>query len=102
MAYQEMLAALSEPTRRAVFERIIARPLPVGKIAAGLPVTRPAVSQHLRVLREAGLVQERRQGARHLYQADARALGELRAYVDGMWRTALEGFAAAVGGVAEE
>jgi len=95
MAYRQALAALSDPTRRAVFERVIKAPRPVGEIARGLPISRPAVSQHLKVLRDAGLVQEQRDGTRRIYSADAKALGELRAYVDAMWRSALGRFAAA-------
>src|SRR5215470_4433700 len=97
MAYRESLAALSDPTRRTVFERVIAGPRSVGEIARGLPISRPAVSQHLKVLRDAGLVQEQRAGTRRIYSADAKALGELRAYVDKMWQTALGKFAAGVG-----
>ena len=93
MAYRESLAALSDPTRRAVFERVIGGPRSVGEIAQGMPISRPAVSQHLKVLRDAGLVQEQREGTRRIYSADARALGELRAYVDEMWRSALGKFA---------
>jgi DNA-binding transcriptional ArsR family regulator len=94
MAYKESLSALSDPTRRAVFERVIGGPRSVGEIAKGMPISRPAVSQHLKVLRDAGLVQEERDGTRRIYSADARALGELRAYVDEMWQTALGKFAA--------
>ncbi len=94
MAYKKSLAALSDPTRRAVFERVIGGPRSVGEIARGLPISRPAVSQHLKVLRDAGLVQEQRAGTRRIYSADARTLGELRAYVDEMWRSALGKFAA--------
>src|SRR5262249_46034506 len=86
MAYKSTLAALSDPTRRAVFERIVKAPRSVGEIAEGLPISRPAVSQHLKVLREAGLVREERQGTQRIYSAEARALGELRAYVDQMWQ----------------
>jgi len=93
MAYKSALAALSDPTRRAVFERIVKAPRSVGEIAQGLPISRPAVSQHLKVLREAGLVQEERQGTQRIYSADAKALGELRAYVDQMWQAALGKFA---------
>jgi DNA-binding transcriptional ArsR family regulator len=93
MAYATALAALSDPTRRQVFERLIAAPRPVNEIAEGLPVSRPAVSQHLKVLKDAGLVVERREGTRRIYAADPRALGELRAYVDGMWRDALAAMA---------
>jgi DNA-binding transcriptional ArsR family regulator len=93
MTYASALAALSEPTRRAVFERVIEGPRSVSEIAAGLPVTRPAVSQHLKVLKAAGLVEEARAGTRRLYRADPAALGELRAYLDEMWRAALEQWA---------
>ena len=96
MAYEAALAALSDPTRRLVFERIRAAPRPVAAIAEGLPVSRPAVSQHLKVLKEAGLISERRQGTRRLYVADAQALGELRAAIEAMWRGALGGMAAAI------
>ena len=98
MAYRESLAALSDPTRRTVFERIIGGPRSVGEIAHGLPISRPAVSQHLKVLRDAGLVHEQRQGTQRIYSADAKALGELRAYVDEMWQTALGKFAQAASG----
>lgn len=94
MTYRNALAALSDPTRRAVFERVVKAPRSVGEIARGLPISRPAVSQHLKVLRDAGLVQEQRDGTKRIYSADAHALGELRAYVDEMWRTALGKFAA--------
>ena len=93
MAYQAVLAALSDPTRRLVFERVLAAPRPVGAIADGLSVTRPAVSQHLKVLKAAGLISERRQGTRRLYVANAQALGELRAAIEAMWREALSGMA---------
>jgi DNA-binding transcriptional ArsR family regulator len=94
MAYAQSLAALSEPLRRTILERVIEQPRSVGEIAAGLPVSRPAVSQHLKVLKDAGLVRERRAGTRRIYAADAAALGELRAAIDAMWRAALDGFAA--------
>ena len=88
-------SALADPTRRAVFERLRDGPLPVGEIARDLPVSRPAVSQHLRVLKEAGLVTERRDGTRRLYRIEPQALGELRAYFDGFWADALAAFKAA-------
>jgi len=94
MAYESKLAALADPTRRAVFERVVEGPRSVGEITAGMKVSRPAVSQHLRVLKDAGLVHETRAGTRRVYSADPQALGELRAYVDAMWRTALDRFAA--------
>src|SRR6516225_2364183 len=96
MAYQAALAALSDPTRRLVFERVLAAPRPVGMIAEGLPVSRPAVSQHLKVLKAAGLINERRQGTRRLYVADPQALGELRAAIEAMWRESLAGMAARI------
>jgi|SRR6516162_8560390 len=96
MAYEMTLAALSDPTRRLVFERILAAPRSVAAIAEGLPVSRPAVSQHLKVLREAGLITERRNGTRRLYSANPQALGELRAVIEAMWQEALGSAAAAL------
>ena len=96
MAYEMALAALSDPTRRLVFERILAAPRPVAAIAEGLPVSRPAVSQHLRVLKEAGLITEQRNGTRRLYSANPQALGELRAAIEAMWHEALGAMAATV------
>src|SRR6266849_5569449 len=88
MAYGAALTALSDPTRRLVFERVLVAPQSVGAIAEGLPVSRPAVSQHLKVLKEAGLISERRRGTRRLYVANPQALGELRAAIEAMWRSA--------------
>ena len=96
MSYQTALVALSDPTRRLVFERILAAPRPVTAIAEGLPVSRPAVSQHLRVLKEAGLITERRNGTQRVYMANPQALGELRAAIEAMWHEALGGVAAAI------
>jgi DNA-binding transcriptional ArsR family regulator len=96
MAYVDALAALADPTRRQIFERVLTAPQPVGVIADGLPVSRPAVSQHLKVLKGAGLISERRQGTRRLYVADPVALGELRAAIEAMWREALAGMAARI------
>jgi DNA-binding transcriptional ArsR family regulator len=90
------LEALSDPTRRAVFERVAAGPAAVGEIARGLPVSRPAVSQHLRVLKDAGLVTAQRDGARNLYRLDPRGLGALRDWLDGHWHEAMRAFAAYV------
>jgi DNA-binding transcriptional ArsR family regulator len=95
MAYGESLAALADPTRRLVFERLVERPRSVGEIAAELPVSRPAVSQHLRVLKEAGLVSERRNGTRRYYRVRPDGLAELRWYVDRFWEEALSSFKAA-------
>lgn len=83
------IQALADPTRRAVFESLRAGPRPVGEIADGLPVSRPAVSQHLRVLKAAGLVSDESRGTRRLYRIDPDGLGALRAYLDGFWDTAL-------------
>lgn len=92
MAYGEAIAALADPTRRTVFERLRQGPRPVVEIARGLPVSRPAVSQHLRVLKEAGLVRERRQGTRNYYSVDGDALAELREYFENFWEEALAAF----------
>jgi DNA-binding transcriptional ArsR family regulator len=92
MAYQAVLEALADPTRREVFERLRSGPLPVVEIARGLPVSRPAVSQHLRVLKDAGLVSDRAEGNRRLYQVETPALAELRRYLEGFWDEALEAY----------
>jgi DNA-binding transcriptional ArsR family regulator len=86
------ISALADPTRRAVFERLRHGPQPVGEIARGLPVSRPAVSQHLRVLKEAGLVTERKDGTRRLYRVDPDGLAGLRTYLEGFWADALAAF----------
>jgi len=86
--------ALGDPTRRAIFERVAAGPVTVGEAAAGLPVSRPAVSQHLKVLKEAGLVRDRAEGARRIYSIDPAGLGPLRAWLDRHWDQALEAFRA--------
>ena len=87
--------ALGDPTRRAILERLRRGPRAVGELAARLPVSRPAVSQHLRVLEHAGLVCVRRDGTRHLYSLNPRGLAELRAYFDRFWDDALAAFKAA-------
>lgn len=89
-----VFAALHDPTRRAVLERLRNGPLPVGELAKGLPVTRPAVSQHLKVLKEAGLVDDRSEGTRRIYQIDPKGLGAMRAWLDQFWDAALNAFAA--------
>ena len=94
MAYEEAINALGDPTRRAILERLADRPRSVGEVARGLPVSRPAVSQHLRVLREAGLVSERREGTRRVYRVDPAGLADLRAYFDSFWGQALADFKA--------
>jgi DNA-binding transcriptional ArsR family regulator len=95
MAYATAMDALGDATRREIMERLREGPRPAGEIAAGLPVSRPAVSQHLRVLKEAGLVTERRDGTRRIYRIEPRALADLRAYVDSFWEQALAGYRAA-------
>ncbi len=86
------LAALGDPTRRKIFERIAARPAPVGELARGLPVSRPAVSQHLRVLKQAGLVNETSEGTRRIYRIDPRGIAAIRGWLDGQWASALAAF----------
>ncbi len=88
------LTALADPTRRAIFERLAAQPLAVSSVAKGLPVSRPAVSQHLRVLKDAGLVIDRKEGTRRLYRVDPNGLTGIRDYFDSFWGEALERFAA--------
>ena len=95
MAYAYALQALADPTRRSVLEQLRHGPRAVGEIAARLPVSRPAVSQHLRVLKEAGLVTERQDGTRRLYRVDPDGLAGLRQYLDGFWEEALANFKAA-------
>ena len=94
MTYKIALEALADPTRRRIFERLRRGPKPVGAIAAGLPVSRPAVSQHLKVLKEAHLVQDETDGARRIYRIDPRGLGPLRSWLDRFWDEALESFRA--------
>jgi DNA-binding transcriptional ArsR family regulator len=98
MAYGSALTALSDPTRRRVFERLRKGGLAVAQIARGLPVSRPAVSQHLKVLKEAGLVREERDGTRRIYEIDPKGLGQLRRWLDQFWDEALEAFRAEVEG----
>jgi DNA-binding transcriptional ArsR family regulator len=87
-----VLTALADPTRRQVLEMLRQGPRSVTDLTAAVPVSQSAVSQHLRVLREAGLVTERRQGTRRLYRVDLDGLAALRVYVDGFWDDALEAF----------
>jgi DNA-binding transcriptional ArsR family regulator len=86
------LSALGDPTRRVIFERLADRPRAVGELARELPVSRPAVSQHLKVLKDAGLVTDRQAGTRRIYQLDPDGVGALRAYLDGFWNQALAAF----------
>src|ERR671914_1946924 len=96
MAYASAMDALGDPTRRQIFELLQDGPRAVGELARELPVSRPAVSQHLRVLKEAGLVAEQKQGTRRIYRLDLGGLEEGRAYFDRFWATALDAFEAAV------
>lgn len=96
MSYVNAFAALADPTRREVFERLGEGPRSVGELAEGLPVSRPAVSQHLKVLKEAGLVTDRPEGARRVYQIDPQGLGQMRAWLDRFWDQALAAFQAEV------
>jgi DNA-binding transcriptional ArsR family regulator len=96
MTYSNVLTALADPTRRRIFEKLRTGPKPVGIVAAGLPVSRPAVSQHLKVLREAGLVGDRAEGTRRVYFIDPRGLAALRAWLDQFWDRSLAAFAAEV------
>ena len=88
----ELLGVFSDPTRQAVLNLLRERPSTVGELATQLPVSRPAVSQHLQVLKSAGLVEEERRGTRHYYRLNPKSLAELRAHVDSMWRDALAAF----------
>ena len=94
MAYEQALLALADPTRRKVLERLRGGPQPVNRIAAGLPVSRPAVSQHLKVLEGAGLVRARQEGTRRIYSVEVQGLMELRRYLEGFWDEVLEAFRA--------
>ena len=93
-AYEKAGTALADPPRRAVFERLRGAPVAVGELADGLPVSRPAVSQHLKVLKEAGLVADERDGTRRLYRIEPAGLAALRDYVNSFWDEALAGFKA--------
>jgi DNA-binding transcriptional ArsR family regulator len=90
------VSALGDPTRRAIFERLAGGPRAVGELADEFPISRPAVSQHLKVLKDAGLVVDRRDGTRRLYQLDPAGVGALRAYFDTFWNQALAAFKTAV------
>jgi DNA-binding transcriptional ArsR family regulator len=88
--------ALGDPTRRVIFDRILRRPRAVAELAEGLPISRPAVSQHLRVLKEARLVADRAEGTRRIYAVDVAGLAALRIDLDRFWTQALSSFKAAV------
>jgi len=95
LALAQAFAALADPTRREIFERVAARPHAVGELAEELPVSRPAVSQHLKVLSDAGLVTARPDGTRRIYALDPQGLAGLRDYLDGFWQRSLRAFARA-------
>lgn len=94
--------ALGDPTRRTVLDRVARGPVSVGDIASGLPVSRPAVSQHLKVLKEAGLVTEMAQGTRRIYRLDPRGIGAMRDWLDRRWGEALDDFKTYAERIAEE
>jgi DNA-binding transcriptional ArsR family regulator len=94
--------ALGDPTRRAIFERLADHPRAVGELAGELPVSRPAVSQHLKVLKEAGLVVDRHAGTRRIYELDPEGVGALRAQLDRFWNKSLAAYKAAVEQPTEE
>lgn len=91
-----MLVALGDPMRQAILELVTDGPMPVGRLAEALPISRPAVSQHLKVLKEAGLVSDRSEGTRRIYYIDPKGLGAMRAWLDQFWDSALAAFAAEV------
>jgi DNA-binding transcriptional ArsR family regulator len=90
------LTALGDPTRRAIFEQLAGRPRAVGELSREFPISRPAVSQHLKVLKDAGLVTDRRAGNRRIYQLNPDGVGAVRAYFDQFWKQALTAFKATV------
>lgn len=94
VTYDKVMDALGDSTRRTVLERLAAGPLPVGSLADGLPVSRPAVSQHLRVLREAGLVSDRQVGTRRIYAVDPAGIAAVRDHWDRFWSRALDRYRA--------
>jgi DNA-binding transcriptional ArsR family regulator len=99
MTYGNALQCLSDPTRLRVFEKLRSGPQSVGVLAKGLPVSRPAVSQHLKALKQAGLVNDRPEGTRRVYYIDPDGLAELRRWLDGFWGGALEAFKGEVDGL---
>jgi DNA-binding transcriptional ArsR family regulator len=90
------MSALGDPTRRRIFERLAESPLPVGQLAREVPVSRPAVSQHLKVLKDAGLVVDRQVGTRRVYSVDPDGVNAMRSYLDRFWERSLQAFRTAV------
>jgi DNA-binding transcriptional ArsR family regulator len=93
---EHALEALGDPTRRSIFELLLERPQPVHELADALPVSRPAISQHLKVLKQSGLVIDRADGTRRIYRVEPSGVTAMREYIDQMWATALAAFGAAV------
>lgn len=102
MTYNNAIAALADPTRRAIVERLRSGPMPVGQLAKGLTVSRPAVSQHLRVLSDAGLLLVTPKGTQRLYAISPDGIAALRSYLDSLWTDALAGFSAEAAKQAKE
>ena len=103
MAYASTaLSALADPTRREVFERLAGGASSVGELARGLPVSRPAVSQHLKVLKRAGLVADQAEGSRRVYHIDPQGLGDIRRWLDQFWDAALQAYAQEVAASGEQ
>jgi DNA-binding transcriptional ArsR family regulator len=92
MGYQTTLEILGDPTRQTLVERLREGPLPVGELAAGMPVSRPAVSKHLRLMKNAGVVRMTEEGTRNFYELNLRTLDEVRRYLDGFWQASLGRF----------
>lgn len=100
--FSNVVVALADPTRREIFERLAARPQSVGALALDLPISRPAVSQHLRVLKKAGLVSDRAAGAKRVYQIDPAGLSVMRQWLDRFWERSLQAFRAELDPAGEE
>ena len=100
--HEAVFTALADPTRRAIFERLARSPQAVGELAAELPVSRPAVSQHLKVLKDAGLVTDRAAGTRRIYAVDPSGLAGIREYFDSFWQHSLSAFRAAASDTKEQ
>ena len=98
----EVIGVLGDPTRRTIFELLSERPSSVGDLAERVPVTRPAVSQHLKVMKDAGLVLDERDGTRRVYRLDPDGVAGMRAYLDRFWNLAMAGFKQRVGQRREE
>src|ERR687896_94184 len=92
MGYQTTLTILADPTRRELVERLRGGPTPVGRLAKGLPISRPAVSKHLRLMKEAGVVRMSEEGTRNFYELDLQTLDEVLSYLESFWDTSLERF----------